>query len=349
MNKLYFYTACFFAAVLITGCASAKIRLDKEALNEFSEIIVENPENGGPDKLKKLINDPDVISGIKAYEDAEIKAEPLNKWPVKMPDGADAASEKLSFKSGLRKSDGSRDTAVFYHYKSPLPGAEKAVLWVPGFSVSDFSFRFMKKSFESALARGYDIFFYVIPFHLERTEPGRVPGEGLLYASAEGNIKITRQAVREIRTITRYIRREGIKKTGARCSSVGAAYVFLASCLEKFDHICFKIPMVDWEPLLENSTINGIIEIRKENGFNEELIKSAYELISPINHSSLTPPERMLIQYGEYDRFFPPGKITEFAEKQGIENIKAYKESHSTIRLNDKVNEDYAAFLDSLK
>ncbi|MFW6211166.1 MAG: hypothetical protein ACOC4H_03500 [bacterium] len=349
MKKTDVFASLALLALLISSCGGIKMYVDKSGISDRAEAIIKDYDPGSPESLEKLVKNPRIISRIRPYKDAVVVSEPLKSWRLKYPDGAAVPAEKLSFKSCIKKSNGEPDTAYFYLYKSRNSKGEKAVLWAPGLGVGNLAFHFIKAFFKTALNQGYDVIFYNIPYHMERVEEGKKPGQGLFTANAEKNIENTICALCEISTIIKYLRDKGVKEIGGFGGSIGSSYLLIASTVEKMDHLSLMIPILDWNTLINNSAMKIVIDNNIEAGFSPELMKAAYDIISPMNYEpKKVPAERIRIQYAEYDRLTPKEKNFEFAEKYNIKNIIGYDESHSTILLNRKVYEDYRDFLKNL-
>ncbi len=257
--------------------------------------------------------------------------------------------EKISFPSLVRHKDG-QDTAVFYLYRNKELNGRKVILWVPGIGVSDFAFRFIKKFFIEELKRDYDIVFYVPPFHMERSETGRKNSEGFFTADAARNVDIILNSVRELRTISGYLKDKGVKSIGGWGGSIGAAMLLLGSQMVALDHLCIMIPIIDWDTVfLNNFHMKKIVDRITKEGVREDLLARAYGLINPANYSLNIDPDRIHIMYAEYDQLTPSKIIVDYAKEKRISKIVSYKRSHATILLTSKLYKDCGYFLDSLK
>lgn len=350
MKKVFpwimFLIILFIATFL--SCASIQKKIDILSLSGVAKDIQKDFRPGNPESLQKLVRDFSLEGETRPLFLGNIKVEPLDRWEIDHPFGNDLIMEKISFPSLITHEKGP-DKAVFYIYRSREWKGKDVILWVPGMAVSDFAFHFIKHFFYEELKRDYNIVFYIPPFHLERIEEGKNNGEGLFTADVERNVQIFLNTVRELRTISEYLKGKGVQKIGGWGGSIGATMLLLTSQIIDLDHLCVMIPILDWETVLLNRKyMGGVVSRLKENGFDEDLLKEAYGLINPIKYNLNVDPERMHIMYAEYDQLTPPDVIIEYAKNNGISKVVSYKRSHATILLTRKLYKDCGQFLDFL-
>ncbi len=265
------------------------------------------------------------------------------RWKLRIPGGRTAASVRLS-----TDSPAFGDRLVFDFYRPENWDGAGAILWVPGFGVSDFAFGFIRRFMEEELRQGYAVLFYNLPFHLDRVQPGRKEGQGLVTGNLVSNVRILRALTSELETGAAYLQNAGVSRIGVWSGSVGAAAAGVLSADRDFDHICMMIPVVDWNTLIFHPVFNEVRHRLTNSLCGETTLRKAYDLVSPATHRPRTPPERILILSAEYDRLTPPDRIAEYAAARGITNVRVYPESHASILLNDGVYRDYALFLSNM-
>lgn len=185
---------------------------------------------------------------------------------------------------------------------------------------------------------------------MERAEVGKKNGEGLFTANTVKNIETILNSVRELRTISEYLKRKGVKSIGGWGGSIGASMLLLTSSMIKLDHLCLMIPVINWDTIIFDSPyMKDVLYRVKDNGFSETLLRNAYGTINPVNYQFDLNPERVQIMYAEYDQLTPPKMIIDFAESRGISKIVSYRRSHATILLTKQLYKDCGIFLDSLR
>ncbi len=315
----------------------------------MSGDILENFNPGSPQNLRDFIRKFSLERDTQPMFLHRIRVSPLKRWKVEHPLGYKLIMEKITFPSLIEHKRGN-DTAVFYSYRTGSLRGRSVILWIPGMGVSNLAFRFIKRFFYQELKRNYDIVFYVPPYHMERTEDGRDNGEGFFSAYTERNIKVILNTVRELRTISHYLKDRGVKSIGGWGGSIGASMLLLMAQMVDLDHLCIMIPIINWETVtLKNTYMKNVLLRYEREGFSVETLMKAYGLINPISYPIRVKPERVHIMYAEYDQLSPEDAILNFARKNRITKIVSYKRSHATILLSDRLYEDCGMFLDSLK
>jgi hypothetical protein len=324
-------------------------KLDKKSIAELVNDIDKNFNAGNPDSLKAYLKNLSIEKETAPIYDSCIKIDGQPRWILESPDKGDLIQERVSFPSLITK-DGQSDTAFFYIYRKSDFKNRDVILWIPGFRVSDFGFKFIKKFFRIELLNDYDIVFYVPPYHLERKINGKNDGDGFFSANTQQNINMLLNMTREIRTMYKYLKSKNVKSISGWGASTGASSVLIASSFDYFEHLSLMIPVVDWANIALDNPMMKNIDLRlTQNGFSDSFLRQAYSFVSPINYKSLTKPDNIHIQYSELDQLIPANIITSYCTKFGIKKKHAYKTSHGTILLSSKMFADYKTFLDSLK
>lgn len=332
----------------LCSCSYLQKRLDIAGLAELADDIAPDANTGSPEELQAFVRPLSLQKNTEPDPNAQFTVGPLNKWPMKLPQGGKLIMEKISFPSQIRKENG-RDRAVFYVYRTGELKDKKVILWIPGAGVSDFAFHFIKYFFQEELVRNYNIVFYVLPYHMERGEPGKKNGSGFFTSNPERNISMLLDAVRELRTMMAYLRHNGVRTVGGWGGSIGATLLLLTEQTEEFDHLDIMIPVIDLETVvLKNDHMRHIESRFEKDGFSERIFAEAYGIVNPIKYKLKTDSDRVQIQYAEYDQLTPVGAMLKYAEQNRIKKLIAYPRSHTTILLNCKLYRDYGLFLDAL-
>ncbi|MBU2509891.1 hypothetical protein KJ966_01070 [bacterium] len=334
-------TVLLAVLAIFASCTRLKIYLDQSGIEEIADSILSDFKTDSQQELTDYLSSYDYRQADNVEFPPEIKREPLKDWALK----GDLTMERISFPSTIKKRNGENDIAHFYLYRKSNLSPQKAILWIPGFGVSDFAFRFIKEFFYAELEAGYAILFYNIPHHLNRIEEGYEMGQGLFTASHIGNLELIRHVCFEINTALDFLKKEDYQSISGWGGSIGAAFLWLSSNSFAYDHLTLMIPIVDWNSLIFHPAMAGVVKSMVQSGLSEQLIRKTYEKVNPYTISSLTDPQNIQILYGLYDQFTPESKILNFARKWGITNTHGYNESHASILINDQMYRDYAQFL----
>lgn len=334
--------ASIFVLVFLVSCSSFKTSLDDSGLGDMAKLILKEDFQSNPAELESYLAalNGSLFSNTQFLKVSDLSTEPLGRWDVTLAQGQRIAPQKLSLGS----------TPLFYHYRSPLgvkPEGEqrKAILWVPGFGVSDFAFNFIQKFFLIALEQGYDVLFYVLPYHLERTVPGKKEGEGLFGSDNRANLETVRNSLIELQLGLQFLKDQGITSIGAWGGSVGASYLMLLSTRYNFEHLAVMIPLLDWRTLLVNGEMQPVYQRFLQKGFSPDLLNRVYGLMSPWEYPLGLSPSRFAILYARLDQLTPSSVTLEYGSRYPQAKLMGYDESHTTILLNEQVYKDYGKFL----
>ena len=348
-NQKIFILLPIILTLLITGCNYVQQRMDISGLNDLAADITPDINTGSPEKLRAFVKTISLQKDTEPVPDIRFTISPLEKWHMKHPSGDKLIMEKITFPSLIPHQKGP-DTAVFYIYRTGELKDKKVILWIPGVGVSDLAFHFIEKFFREELVRNYNIVFYVPPYHMERTEPGKKNGAGLFTSNPERNLFVLLNAVRELRTMIVYLKGKGATRIGGWGGSVGATILMLTEQTEAFDHINIMIPVINLETVVfQNIYMRDAVAQFEKAGFSEDILARAYGIVNPIKYPLRVDPGRVQIMYAEYDQLTPVEAILEYAKEQKISRLIAYPRSHATILMTCRLYEDYGLFLDSLE
>ncbi len=327
----------------LLSCRSVQVGIDRYSLNRNKNAILEDFSPGSPDQLNQYISgyDLNILTGVEEnVRPSEII--PLNTWQIKTEKKIDY--RKWIFSSSFFKEEVPGDS-VFYVYQQNPWRDSKVILFVPGFGVSDFAFRFLKNFFTLVIDEGYNIVFYIPPFHMDRQEEGKPGGSGLLTSKPLDNVQKLTNSVKEIREVYRYLKNQNVRSIGLWGGSMGGAFSLLLQSMESFDHLALMIPVIDWNSFITPETV---MVRYNEKGFKEEIIKEAFSLISPVNFELKIARDRVFIQAAEFDQLIPVNDIIKYSAENSIDNLNIYPAGHATILLHSSIYEDYGGFLASL-
>lgn len=332
------------------GCTRSEIawKQPDEAAGEVLEASGETPEKGAtPGKRAPEKGAPGKPSFVNFSDRMDPGLRPAGepRWSIARAGEASVDSSLLLGGRGFFEGDRNR----FYFFKPADWDGEKAILFVPGFGVSDFAFCFLQDLFREELERGYAVLVYNLPFHLDRVEPGKEEGQGLFTGSVQANLEIIRTMSEELNQGYLYLKEElGVQRLGGWGGSIGAAALSLLAAGRGFDHISLFIPVLNWNTLIFHPEFEGVVKTITGPECSRQQLSDLFLLISPVSYRPKLPSDRIMIQYARHDQLTPSRVVREYAAKRGIDRLHEYPESHSTILLNRNVYRDYAAFLQAM-
>jgi hypothetical protein len=347
------------AVFFLSDCLEVGRYLDNSGLRAIAENINQDFQPGTPERLAGFVDDfdwnevgnpsADIDDDIAGYIDGE----PPTPWRLDKEMPMPLRQQRYRFPQTFRfipadPPDAAGNSAIFYRYQRLDQTSSGTIVFLPGFAVSDFAFRFIKRLFVSILEEGWDLVVYVPPFHLERGATlGKDPQYRLFTADITLNVRYQAAMVKEVRTVMRLLRQENPSKPiGGWGGSLGAAILLLVDQWEDWDHAALMIPIVDWNEVLFSEECATQCRVAfHQAGFADGLLQDAYSLISPNRYPLRMAPERVFIQLATHDQLSPASAVEAYAEKHHLARLQAYRASHATVLLSSRVYRDYADFL----
>lgn len=345
-NRSLFLAMTIVGAFLIgqSGCDFKK-DADISGLNDMANTLLLDAKTCTESDLADLPADNSSLIAFSDTPETVLTIGDKPRWSFARIDGKEIEASTLVSSDGFFTGD----KTMFYFFRPTDWDGKKAILWSPGFGVSDFAFCFIKQFLIDEMRQGYAVLFYVLPYHLDRIEPGKKEGQGLMRADVRSNLRIFHSIAAELNEGYLYLKTIGVEEIGGWGGSIGASALIILSTIREFDHLAMMIPILDWNTLIFHPAFAKVLEKITGAACNMETLSNAYLLISPVSYISKTPPERTLILFAEDDQLTPAETVTHYARSRGIAAIYGYPESHASILLNEKVYRDYAAFLGRMR
>ncbi|MBL8027363.1 MAG: hypothetical protein JNL74_13165 [Fibrobacteres bacterium] len=323
-----------------------KTSLDKQGLRDIGKYLEKNSvRQSEPESLINYLKDFHISADPLVSPDS-ITIRPFSRWKIRPSKaGGPVTTKLLSFPTAILREDGNPDTANFYLFSREPLANNKAILWAPGFGVSDFAFRFIRRFFEEELSQGWTVLVWVPPYHLERKKEDADAGDGLITINPIDLMNNVYTSVRELSTGAAWLKSQGVTKIGAWGGSFGAANLLLLGQTVEFDHMSLMIPLVDWSTLWASPSLEQTKLLFTNKGYSDSLMKAALNAISPVGRFPITKAERIQFLYARYDQLTEETTILKYGRSLGSVEFHGFNESHGTILLNSGVYRAYADFL----
>lgn len=337
-------TVLLFATfILLSSCESFKTQVDLHFLGDVASSIRSEAQPCTEAESEAIFQSLSLETMLQNAESLEPVPDAMPRWDLAKETGLEVNRDLLKGRGSYFETE-----PLFYMFTPKNWNGRKAILWVPGFGVSDFAFGFIKGFFIEEIKRGYAILVYVLPYHLDRLAPGQPEGKGLITGNLARNIEILKALSTEIARGYRYLSELGVESIGLWGGSIGASASLMLEPYLDFDHIAVMIPVVDWEVLISQPIFLDIKNVMASGACAEDDIRRAYRLVSADSLPLRISKDRVYIMAARLDQLTPLGVIEAYAAERGITNLSVYDESHSTILLNGGVYEGYARFLDKI-
>lgn len=194
-------------------------------------------------------------------------------------------------------------------------------------SVNDIGYRKLAAKFN---ALGWNAAFLHLPFHYGRRPRGYLNGELAITANIVRNGEGLRQGVSEARQLMAWLRKKGCREFGIFGTSYGAwTGALLASLESDFSFIALLQPIADVEHAIWESPASATLRrLLRSNGIDDTFSRRHAHLSSPLHGTPATPPERIVMAIGRYDRIAPPDRVEALAEAWGGAKVITSPQGH---------------------
>lgn len=180
-------------------------------------------------------------------------------------------------------------------------------------SVNDIGYRRLATNFNQL---GWNAVFLHLPFHYERRPRGYLNGELAITANLPRNSEGLRQGVSEARQLMAWLRTKGCREFGIYGTSYGAwTGALLASLEQDVSFIALLQPIVDVQHAIWESPASATMRrALRRNGIDSALTRRHAHLSSPLHGKTSTPPGRIIMATGAWDRIAPPDRVEALAD-----------------------------------
>ncbi len=255
--------------------------------------------------------------------------------------------EALVFPSAIQLAHPETNLARAYVYRLGPLGERPVILWVPGQFVSDVAFLFIDRFLDLALERGCDVVLYVPPYHLERTPRGAESGDTVLATTFADHLGVFAQGLSDLRTLTRWLRAQGVTQLGAFGGSLGASLLLRESTWEQpFEFMTLLIPILHWREVLNLPELAEVRARLLDLGYDEAAWGRFYDALDATGAPLALPAPRVAVLYGRFDRIASADAIEAWARAVGVKRLHAFNRGHGLALVTPALYDTYADLLD---
>jgi hypothetical protein len=194
-------------------------------------------------------------------------------------------------------------------------------------SVSDVGYRMWARKLNKL---GWTAIFFHLPYHYGRRPKGVLSGEMALTSHLIRTSEGLRQAVVELRAVSRLLKQRGCPHLGLWATSYGGWVAGLLMALED----CFStawllepIVDVDWAVWESPATIVLRRQLR-QRGITREQVGQLMAKLCPGFNTPLLPTERILLLAGIFDRIATPETIRGLHTKWKGSHYAEFRQGH---------------------
>ncbi len=342
----------FVSAAVILGflprCASFNRAIDRSGLEDKVQLALNSPDAGRLTGPLPFIDSAslDILTRPAALKN--VKIEKLVKHRYESDD-VDLIQEKLTFDTPITLKHPEANRATLYIYRHGVLGERPVVLWVPGLYVSDIAFTPISWFFEEIFDRGMDIVFYVLPYHLGRSPKGMESGDAMLSTDLTDHFRSLAQGLAELRTISTWLRGQGVKTLGAFGGSTGANLLLRQLTYEPaYDFLTVFIPLVSWEDVIYDNPIteplrNRIAEMSEPD---QKAVRAAWNTLASGQFESKLAPERISVLRARWDQVARGETIAAWQKSWNVKRLFELNRGHTLALFDSGLYDAYGAFLD---
>lgn len=240
---------------------------------------------------------------------------------------------KLEFSSQIENGD-SNKKAIFY-YNLCKEEEKINVIMIHGWRSEQLN-RLESIFLESFINKGYNIYSYILPFHMERCPSTSYSGEYFFSSNINRTLKSVQQSISDIRALIRHIKENEKGKVILMGLSLGGLVTNLVCEFEKDIDLLISLFYANNLAFTAFESIPGkfIKEDFCKHDFSVDLLNNCWEIINPSLRKPIIDLDRVFLISGVYDKYVL-GKDTDILWENWGEPKRSLLEcGHSGVVLN---------------
>jgi len=243
----------------------------------------------------------------------------------------------------------SNKESIFHYRKNLISDNNINVIFVHGWRADSLD-RLGKVFLDSFIERNYNIYNYVLPFHMERSpNESLYSGEYFVSADVSRTLKSEQQAVSDIRSLISSIKTDKKSKVIVIGLSLGGITTNLLSEVEENIDVLISLFYANdlSYTIFETEAGKYIKKDFLRNNFDYSLLKRSWKVINPSLRKPVINLNKILLVSGKYDKYVID-KDTDILWKNWAKPKRyIYSCGHSGIVLSkNKIKKDVLEFID---
>lgn len=211
---------------------------------------------------------------------------------------------KLKFLSQIDNGD-SNFNSIFHFNICKGEDKNISVILVHGWRASKLN-RLENVFLDSFIEKGYNVYSYILPFHMERCpDTSLFSGEYFYSANVNRTLKSVQQSISDIRALISYLKEKRNDKVIVIGLSLGGLITNLLCEVEKNIDMLISLFYANDLSFTAFETIPGkfIKEDFIKNNFDINILRKAWSLINPSMKKPIIDIDKILLISGIYDRY----------------------------------------------
>ncbi|HEY8889321.1 MAG TPA: alpha/beta hydrolase [Clostridium sp.] len=255
---------------------------------------------------------------------------------------------KIKFLSEVENGYSNKE-AIFHYRKNLVIDNNINIIFIHGWRADNLD-RLGKVFLDSFIERSYNIYNYVLPFHMERSpNTSLYSGEYFLSADVSRTLKSEQQSVSDIRALISHIKSEKQGKIIIIGLSLGGIVSNLLSEVEENIDVLISLFYANdlSYTVFETEAGKYIKKDFLKNNFSYNLLKKSWRVINPSLRKPLLDLNKILLVSGKYDKYVINKDTDVLWSNWGKPERYMYNCGHSGIvLLKNKVKKDILKFID---
>ncbi|WP_242841172.1 alpha/beta hydrolase [Clostridium akagii] len=255
---------------------------------------------------------------------------------------------KIKFLSEVENGE-SNKYSIFHYRKKIITDNNVNVIFIHGWRADNLN-RLSKVFLDSFIKRNYNIYNYVLPFHMERsTNTSLYSGEYFSSANVSRTLKSVQQSVSDIRALISFIKAKKKGKIIIIGLSLGGIISNLLSEVEENIDVLISLFYANdlSFTMFETEVGKYIKKDFLKNNFTYDLLKKSWNVINPSLKKPIIDINKILLVSGRYDKYVINKDTDVLWENWEKPQRYMYSCGHSGIVLSkNKVKKDVLKFID---
>lgn len=260
----------------------------------------------------------------------------------------DYKNGKLKFLSQI-ENEACNKEAIFHYNMYMSDHKDVNVILVHGWRADDLN-RLEKVFLDSFIGRKYNIYNYILPFHMKRSpDTSLYSGEYFVSANVSRTLKSVQQSISDIRALISYIKEVkkgkvivlGLSLGGIISNLLGEAEDNIDALISLFygNDLSFTVFETEAGKYMKKDFV--------KNNFDNNLLSKSWEIINPSLRKPVLDLNKILLVSGAYDKYVLNKDTDKLWESWGRPKRYKYNCGHSGIvLLKNKVKNDTLEFID---
>lgn len=240
---------------------------------------------------------------------------------------------KLKFLSQIENGDSNKQ--AIFHYNLSTEEEKINVIMIHGWRSEQLN-RLENVFLKDFIKQRYNIYRYILPFHMERCPSTSYSGEYFISSNINRTLKSIQQSVNDIRALIRYIKENGKGKIVLIGLSLGGLITNLVCEFEEEIDLLVSLFYANSLSFTIFETIPGKF-IKKDfckHNFDVDLLKECWKVVNPSLRKPVIDLDKIFLVSGVYDKYVLDKDTDTLWENWGKPERKLFGCGHSGVVLN---------------